>query len=306
MKILSTIKRHKIKSGLLICFVFNILFIHFYLPKIFIEPKNTIVNLINTSPVKVHPNALDLKNEHFEINTADNLKIRGYKIFTKQRESKGTVILLHGIRAYKEHFLPICKLLTNKGYDCIIVDLRGHGESDGKYCTFGYYEKYDIISVIDEIIKDQKLNNNIGIWGQSLGAAISLQTMAIDKRIKFGIIESTFADLDVVSKAYISRLLKIDNSTLSNYLINRSNTIGKFTSSKIKPKDSARKITQPILLVHGTKDERINIKHARTNFNNLSSKNKTFLKVKGANHLNVWKKGGAKYFNQALSFIEYH
>ena len=306
MKFLSTIKRHKIRTALIVCLVFNILFIHFYLPKIFIEPNNLIVNLINGSPIKVHPKALGLKNEHFEINTKDNLKIRGFKIFSGQEKSKGTIILLHGIRAYKEHFSPMCKLLSKRGFNTVIIDLRGHGESEGKYCTFGFKEKYDIVEVVNEIIEDNRLNNNIGIWGQSLGAAISLQTLAIDKRIKFGILESTFADLDEVSRAYINRLLKIDNLTLSDYLIERSNAIGGFDSSKIKPKESAKKITQSILLVHGTKDNRINIKHAEINFKNLQSKNKLFLKVKDANHLNVWKKGGSNYFQQVFSFIDKH
>lgn len=306
MNYLSIIKRNKIKTALLFCLIFNILFIHFYLPKIFIEPNNFIVKLINGNPIKIHPKSLELKNESFEILTNDNLKIRGFKIFTKQKNAKGTIILLHGIRAYKEHFLVICKMLSKIGYNSVIIDLRGHGESEGKYCTFGYNEKYDIKKVVNEIINDKRLNNTIGIWGQSLGGAISLQTLAIDKRIKFGIVESTFSDLDLVSKAYISRLLKIDNELVTNYLINRSNIIGRFDSSKIKPKESAKNITQPILLVHGTKDKRINIKHAEINFKNLASQNKTLLKIKDANHINVWKKGRAKYFNQVFNFIEKH
>jgi len=298
------IKRHKIKTGLIICAVFNILFIHFYLPKIFIEPNNIIVKLINKSPLKLNPKSFNLNYEAFQTLTKDHLKIKGYKIFTKQKNSNGTIILLHGIRAYKEHFIPICKLLSVKGYNSVIIDLRGHGESEGKYCTFGQNEKHDIISIVDEIIADNRLNNNLGIWGQSLGGAIALQTLEIDNRIKFGIIESTFSDLDIVSKSYLKRLLKIDNNIISNYLINRSNEIGNFDSSKIRPMNSAKKITQPILLVHGTKDKRINIKHAELNFKNLKSSNKYFLKIKNANHLNVWKKGGNQYFKQVLSFIE--
>lgn len=304
MKFLSRVKRNKIKTGLLICLVFNILFIHFYLPKIFIEPNNFIVKLIHPDPLKLTPKSLSLNYDKLSIVTKGGINIKGYKIYTQRRTSKGTIILLHGIRAYKEHFLPVCKLLNNKGYDCVIIDLRGHGESDGKYCTFGYYEKYDIVSIVDEIKTDKRLNNNIGIWGQSLGAAISLQALAIDKRINFGIIESTFSDLDEVSSAYIKRLLKIENKTLSQYLIRRSNVIGEFDSSTIQPKESAKEITQPILLVHGTKDKRINIRHAETNFKNLKSSNKTLLKVNNANHLNVWKKGGGKYFNKVFSFIE--
>jgi len=28
----------------------------------------------------------------------------------------------------------------------LIMDLRGHGESEGKRYTFGYHERYDVVS----------------------------------------------------------------------------------------------------------------------------------------------------------------
>jgi len=303
MKLLSTIKRNKIKSALLFTVFFNILFIHFYLPRIFIEPNNFVVQLLNGKPVKKSPTAYGLNYQKIMITTEDKLTLKGYKIYSNTSANKGTIILLHGIRSYKEHFLELSKTLADNGYNAVLIDLRGHGESGGKYCTFGFYEKQDISILIDEIIKDNQLSPNIGVWGQSLGGAIALQTMAIDNRIQFGIVESTFSDLNQVSKEYLARITGIKNQWIADYLMWRISAIANFKSNEVQPRESAKKITQPILLVHGTVDERINNYHAIINFENIKSDKKQLLQIKGANHINVWIVGGEKYLNRVLKFI---
>ncbi len=303
-RIILFIKRHQVKTVLITTVILGALFIHFYVPRIFIEPNNIIVKLLNKSPNKLTPEAFLLDYEDVEIFTDDGFKLIGYKIYAEK--NKGTIIFLHGIRAYKEHFLPMCKLLSKQGFNSVIIDLRGHGNSGGSYCTFGYKEKHDIVSLVDAIVLDKDLSKNIGIWGQSLGGAVALQTMAIDKRIKYGIVESTFSDLNGVSKEYLKRLLKVHNSILSNYLLQRVYDIAEIEIDKVKPKEIATDITQPIILVHGIEDNRINIYHALLNFENIKSKDKTLLQIEDANHLNVWKKGGSQYFETIFSFLEFN
>ena len=296
------LKRNKITITVFLIFVLGILSIHFYLPRIFIEPNNVIVKILNKFSNKLSPNDFDLDSSKFEIFTKDGYKLRAFKIYSKDSKNKGTVIFLHGIRAYKEHFLPICKLLSQKGFNSVIIDLRAHGESGGTYCTFGSKEKHDIVALIDIMMLDKRLNKNIGIWGQSLGGAIALQTMAIDKRIQYGIIESTFSDLNDVSEEYLKRLLKIDNTILINYLLKRVNSIAEIKD--VKPKEAVKNVTQPIVLVHGKCDKRINIYHARLNFENIKSIDKTFIQIEKGTHLNIWEQGGTEYFKSILSFLE--
>jgi dipeptidyl aminopeptidase/acylaminoacyl peptidase len=193
-------------------------------------------------------------------------------------------------------------LLSERGFNSVILDLRGHGASGGTYCTFGHKEKHDIVSVVDAIMLDKRLSKNIGVWGQSLGGAIALQIMAIDKRIKYGVVESTFSDLKDVSAEYLKRLLKIDNTLISNYLLQRVYSIADI--GQVKPKEIVKEITQPIILVHGMKDKRINIYHALLNYENITSKDKTLLQIENGTHLNIWKKGGGKYLHTIFSFLD--
>lgn len=135
--------------------------------------------------------------------------------------------------------------------------------------------------------------------GQSLGGAISLQTMDFDKRIQFGIIESTFSSLNGITHDYCKRMTGINIPFITNFLLYRSGKIANFPPEKIIPKQNCKKITQPIIFVHGNKDEHINIKYNRENFNNVTHSNKEFIEIEKATHLNVWQSKG--YFDSIFN-----
>lgn len=250
------------------------------------------------------PEDYQLKSEKVTINTIDDLTLKGYIIRTRLEKQKGTIILVHGIRASKEHFLPLCKFLSDSGYNSVIIDLRAHGESDGKYCTYGFYEKSDLSLLIDHLLKTESLTTNLGIWGQSLGGAVSLQTLAIDPRLKFGIVESTFTDFRTIVHDYVKQRIGFDIPFLTDYLIWRAEDIADFESEQVVPSKSAASIMQPVLMVHGSKDDRIKYDYGLENFKSLAGRDKQFITCADANHLNVWESCGEQYFENVLDFIE--
>ena len=250
------------------------------------------------------PDDYQLKSERITLTTTDNLLLKGYVIQTSSEIQRGTIILVHGIRASKEHFLPLCKFLSDSGYNSVIIDLRAHGESEGKYCTFGFNEKIDLRLLIDRLLMKEGLSSNLGIWGQSLGGAVTLQTLAIDPRLKFGIVESTFTDFRTIVHDYVKQRLGFDISFLTDYLIWRAEGIANFNSDEVVPSKSAALIMQPVLIVHGAKDDRIKYEYGLQNFRSLAGRGKQFMTCPEANHLNVWETCGDRYFQNVLKFIE--
>ena len=242
---------------------------------------------------------------HFKeltIKSEDSLTLKS--LFRKsQNPEKGTIVLVHGIRAYKETFIPLSNFLDSLGYNTLLIDLRAHGKSEGEYCTFGYKEKNDISLWIDKLLKENSGNTNIGIWGQSLGGAISLQSMALDKRIKFGIIESTYSNYNTIVGDYFSQLSGFQAKPITNYLIWRSDYLAEMESDSINPIDACKEITQPIFIAHGTSDKKIKLDYNRSNFEAIPCKQKTWLSITEAGHLDLWKKGGKKYFDAIQRFL---
>lgn len=61
------------------------------------------------------------------------------------------------------------------GFNILMPDLRGHGDSEGQYTTMGYYESVDVIDWIKEIIKKDP-DALIVLHGISMGAATVMLT----------------------------------------------------------------------------------------------------------------------------------
>lgn len=215
---------------------------------------------------------------------------------------KPTMILLHGIADSKESRFGDARRLLDGGFDVLLVDLRAHGRSTGKYCTYGYYESNDIKTAMDTISSKYQIKE-FGIWAHSLGAAIALRTMARDTRIKFGVIQSTFASLHDIVYDYMKYFMGIKWKWYMEKALHKAEKIADFNADSINPASDALNITAPVLYVHGTDDERISFENGRRIFQNLKSQDKFFLEVKGAHHNDVAKIGGEGYYKRVFEFL---
>lgn len=276
--------------------------IHYIGPRVVIKTSNSrfeAYKFIERGDI-THVNSI---YDSLIVKTNDGLLLHGFLIYTPSEIQKGTIVFVHGIRAGKEIFIPQAERLAIQGFNSVIFDLRAHGKSEGDYCTYGFYEKHDLRLLLDSLDSIESISRNYGVWGQSLGGAIALQTLEIDTRLKFGIIESTFSDLHTIIHDYTAYNLGFDFHALTNYVIYRSGKLGKFNIDEVVPVESAKNITQPVLVAHGEVDNRVDNNYGRQIFDNLASKQKELIIIDSAKHTNVWSKGGDEYFEKVLSFV---
>ncbi len=267
--------------------------IHYVLPNIILKPQR--VN------VEIMPNDLNLTSEKITVKGYNDITIKGYWNKTELKP-KGLIIILHGIGSCKEHNLYLAKKLSNQGYECIVFDGRAHGKSGGTYSTYGYYENKDVSKIID-FIKMRNPKIKIGLWGISQGGAIALQTLAIDKRINFGVIESTFTELNLIVYDYMNKIFGI--KWIAEYALKRAGEIANFEPNKVKPILSVTKIDQPVIIAHGDQDENISINYGKELFKDLKSKKKELIIVENAGHFDLHEKGGEEFFNKIIKFINW-
>lgn len=57
-------------------------------------------------------------------------------------ERKGVALLIHGYRAHGGHFASFAELVADSGWDCYLVDLPGHGLSEGDRFGIGDFSDY--------------------------------------------------------------------------------------------------------------------------------------------------------------------
>jgi uncharacterized protein len=229
----------------------------------------------------------------------DTVTLRGF--YVPKDSAKATIICIHGRNNNKEFFLPFAKKLHDLGCNVILIDLRGHGKSGGKYSTFGFYEKTDIQKVIDYVETKSTLKN-IGIHGHSLGGAVALLTLETDKRLKFGIIESTYSNYEDIMLEYSARSLPFKSRWVTHHILEKSATIAQFDLTKINPIEACHAIKVPIFMEHGTNDKVIPYEMGELNFAALGS-DKVFYPIENGSHVNVHQDGGDEYWEAMKVFI---
>ena len=79
------------------------------------------------------------------IRSRDGLKLVGHFLPAEAEEARGTLLLVHGYRSSPwTDFGIIYPYFHSLGWNILTVHQRAHGESEGKYITFGIKERYDV------------------------------------------------------------------------------------------------------------------------------------------------------------------
>ena len=169
----------------------------------------------------------------------------------------------------------VASRFTAHGLDVIAYDSRAHGESGGAFCTYGYFEKGDLRRVVDTLP-----SGPVAVIGTSLGAAIAMQTAAEDSRITTVVAAEIFSDLATVARERAPFFLTDDVIERS---LESAEQRGSFDIRAVNPSHAARRITVPVMLIHGALDTDTSPEHSKRVYANLRGP-KRLLLVEGAGH----------------------
>lgn len=220
---------------------------------------------------------------------------------------RGTVLLLHGRGGKKEDMLTVAQRFVAADFRCVVYDARAHGESGGTICTFGKLERQDVRTVLDQVegLLTEK-GENIGpvvAFGNSLGAAVMLQTIPEEPRILAGVASAPFADMmDVVIHAIGNLSSHRIPQSWRAVLVKTASVRGGFSPQEIVPERSAAAIQIPVFVVHGERDRVIPIQHAERIFKNLPEDSRKWQEIPGAYHHNLLAEGGDDLYEAMIHF----
>ena len=175
-------------------------------------------------------------------------------------ESRNTVILVHDLDGSRWSVMKYADMYLTKGFNVLIYDSRGHGESGGNNSTLGYLEKDDLDSWVDYINSKNKYGI-IGVHGEGLGAFTALlhsQMNKENKQVRFYIIDSSFTDVETYLTLKTNKELGIKNPLLVKPLTFYANMVNlyksKFILSKVSAINSIKDVSTPMLFIHGKGD----------------------------------------------------
>ncbi len=213
--------------------------------------------------------------------------------------SAANLIMLHGISDCKERLLPGAAEMADLGYNVLLLDFRGHGLSEGRLCTYGFYERLDVRAAADWL--EARHAGPIAIYGLSLGGAVALLAADADPRIAAVVSEGAYARLRRIIGDYAAHrgaLRIIQRPAL--YWIGK---IGRFRIDACDPIKAAGRLSIPVLLIHGRSDRHVRPDYARQLAEQMNGRCELWL-VDRAVHSRCREVAGRQYSTRIAAFLD--
>jgi alpha-beta hydrolase superfamily lysophospholipase len=242
----------------------------------------------------------------FTVRTSDGIELRGWKIIPPS-PSRDWVLLFHGVSDNRSGNLGHAEFLLRHGYSIVMMDSRAHGESGGQMATYGWKERYDTVAISNALYGSENVRHLYAL-GVSMGAAIALQSAAVEPRIAAVTAEDPFANLREVSYDYagldVSPVLgKVLFRPATIFALDAMKRVGGFDPDQVSPEKAAVQRPFPVLLICGTEDHRIPCRHAQAIYEAATGPKEMWI-VQSAGHASALGQAPAEYENRVVSFFE--
>jgi uncharacterized protein len=242
---------------------------------------------------------------NFDVAAPDGIQLRGWKIRPVSPNSDW-VLLFHGVSDNRTGVLGHAEFLLRHGYSVVLVDARAHGGSGGEVATYGWKERYDSVAITDALFLTENVRHLYAL-GVSMGAAIALQSAAVEPRIEAVAAEDPFANLREVTYDYTGfHLSPFLGKTLFRVAalvgLERVGKEGGFDPDEVSPEKAVTLRPFPVLLICGTKDHVIPCRHAERIYQAARGPKELWIVV-GAKHASALGHSPQKYERRVINFF---
>jgi pimeloyl-ACP methyl ester carboxylesterase len=121
---------------------------------------------------------------------SEGLKLRAW--VSQGKADRPSVVIVHGLgdrlESYQEHAQPFIE----RGYTVLLLDLRGHGGSEGKHTTLGGLESADVRAAMRYLSEEGLAKDGIILMGHSMGAVAVLLAAAGSPDVRAVVVEAPF------------------------------------------------------------------------------------------------------------------
>jgi uncharacterized protein len=244
--------------------------------------------------------------EDVAVQTYDHVELRGWKV-RAAKPNGDWVLLFHGVSDNRTGVLGAAELLLRHGFSVVMVDSRAHGMSGGDMATYGWKERYDTVAIVDALYATENVRHLFAL-GVSMGAAIALQSAAVEPRIEGVVAEDPFADLREVSYDYaglrswpwLGKTFLRPAAVMAMYSMSKA---GGFNPGEVSPAKAVAERPFAVLLICGTRDTTIPCRHAERIYQAAQGPKELWI-VPGAAHASALGQNPVDYEERVVDFLE--
>ncbi|WP_413558167.1 alpha/beta hydrolase [Bdellovibrio sp. HCB209] len=247
------------------------------------------------SPIQFYsPDRIGLKYEDVKFKTSAGDEIHAWYFATPQKESKGTVLFFHGnAQNLTSHFMMFY-WLPKEGYNYMIFDYPGYGQSSGKPSPKSTLESGVAAA---KWLRENKDTRPLIIYGQSLGGIIAMRTVKEIKDqqpIRNLIVDSSFSSYRKIGRRVLAR-------SWVTWILQPLTYVALSDSYSPEPLSDFSPI--PMLFIHGTDDPVIPFASSEDMFA-AAREPKQFWTVPGGHHGDLFEVNNRELRQKFLNYLQ--
>ncbi len=253
----------------------------------------------------VVPENFSLPYEKVSFTNADGLRLAGW-IIPAAKPTGRTIMLCHGWGAYKGHILEHTRFLRERGFDLFYFDFRCCGESEGRRGTIGYLEARDFDAALDFLKRERpEMTRRLGVYGQSMGGAVSLIGATRSPEIKALIVEGAYYSYNEVVPTYSRAKWGLPRYPLMPAILAAVRLWLGVDPEVMSPAYFVDKLRAPVLYVWGTDDDIMPLEWGRE-LHRRTPGEKELVIIEGGAHADLWALDPKLYEEKVGGFFEKH
>ncbi len=197
--------------------------------------------------------------------------------------------------------LKYVPLFLDMGYNCVLYDMRGHGEDEPTFCTYGILEGKDLAELVKDTRKRYPDIAELGLHGESRGGSTTIEALAYKPDVDFAISDCAFADMESAMRQ------KFKTMRLPEFLVPLVNVgirvLYGYSIYDMRPIEALDSNTIPILFVHGDADATVPPQSARELYERAKGTRELHY-FAGADHAESMLVAPQEYREVVASFLE--
>ena len=243
------------------------------------------------------------------VTSSDGTQLKGWYI-KPAKDNGNAILLIHGVGDNRTGMSGYARLFLSSGYRVLMPDSRAQGESGGKFATFGLLERNDVHQWVNWLYS-QDPPSCVFAFGESMGAAIILQSLALEPRFCAVAVESPFANFDEIAEERLNQAVRAGPwfaRTLGRPLVELA-----FLYARVRYKVDLRSSSPakaiaasntPVLMIHGDSDTNILPENSKR-LHRMSRDSELWI-VPGAGHGGAWATQPTEFEQRVPAWFESH
>ena len=215
--------------------------------------------------------------------------------------ASGTVALFHGYTSSKSHLTHEAGYFRRLGYNVLLVDQTGNGNSAGFRTTVGYREADDVAAAV-RWLHNQHPTDSLILYGVSMGAVAIMRAEAeLGVRPTANILECPYGNMRQTAYNRFESM-HVPGFPLADLLVFWGGVQNGFWAFGLNAERYATQIHTPTLLLWGTADPRVTRAETDAIFAHLAGP-KARHDFPGVGHEPYWQRYSADWEGQLRGFL---